>query len=67
MSHNDTIEVAVEIMGETDKALLVSDTGDRDDAVWIPKSQIEYPDGSKRGDTVTIEMPEWLAEDKGLI
>lgn len=67
MSRNDTIEVSAEIMGETEKALLVSDTGKRADAVWLPKGLIEYPDGAEKGDTVDIEMPEWLAQDTGLI
>ena len=41
-----------------------------DDTIWLPKSQISYDEklnGYERGDTITVEMPEWLAEDKELI
>lgn len=50
---------------ETEKAILVSDTGSIKDAVWIPKSQIEYtmlPDGY-----VSCTIPQWLLEEKGLV
>jgi hypothetical protein len=59
------IEVAVEIHHETERALLVSDTGDREDAVWIPKSQIEARE--EVSGVTEISLPEWLALEKGLI
>jgi hypothetical protein len=49
----------------TERAVLVSDTGDNEDAVWLPLSQIEIEPLSKG--TAEITMPEWLAADKGLI
>ena len=56
---SDIIDIAGEIRAETDKAIQFFD-GDR--TVWLPRSQIEIDaiDG-------TVAMPEWLAEDKGLI
>lgn len=54
------IDVAVQVHHETAKAWLVSDTGDKKDAKWIPKSQAEIADG-------VLTCPEWLAKDKGLI
>jgi hypothetical protein len=36
-----------------------------DEEVWVPKSQLKdgyYPDVGRGG---TIEIPEWLAEEKG--
>jgi hypothetical protein len=67
MDREDT-EVSVEFLRETDKAILVTDTGDPSDAVWLPKSQIEVQEEDpERGDTITVTLPEWLAEDKGLI
>jgi hypothetical protein len=48
-------------------AILVSDDGDEDNAVWLPRSQIEYDRNAAVGDEITMTMPEWLAEDKGLI
>lgn len=69
MHANDArvVEVAVEIVADTDLALLVSD-GDRQ--AWLPKSQlIDYEDSGLiyEGKAVTLTMPEWLAKDKGLI
>lgn len=60
-------EVRGEIVQETEDAILLVVGGD--DVVdsldyWLPKSQIEY-DG-ERGDVVTVSVPDWLAEEKGL-
>jgi hypothetical protein len=61
----EMIEVAVEILEERDEAWLVSDGTDE---VWIPKSQIEdSKDELVEGIHTTIEIPVWLAEDRGLI
>ena len=61
---SDLIEVAVQLHHETDKAWLVSDDGDNDNAVWIPKSQAEIePDGGCH----MLTCPEWLAIDKELL
>lgn len=57
------ITVYGEILQETEDGILVRCDKESDGA-WLPKSQIKY-DG-ERGDTgVEIEMPEWLANDKG--
>lgn len=57
------ITVYAEILQETEDGLLVRCDEDAD-GVWLPKSQIKY-DG-ERGDTgVEIEIPDWLAEEKG--
>lgn len=55
---SDLVDVAAEVRRETDKAWLIFD-GDRE--VWLPKSQCE------RNHDKTFTMPEWLANDKGLI
>jgi len=63
---SDLIDVAVIRHAETEKAILVSETEDKKDAVWLPKSQIEVEnDGHKN--FVTVTLPEWLAKEKGLI
>ena len=57
------ITVYAEILQETEDGLLVRCDEDAD-GVWLPKSKINY-DG-ERGDTgVEIEIPDWLAEEKG--
>jgi len=47
-----------EIVTETDAAWLL-DVGD--DKIWLPKSQCDIDE-----DDNTIEVPEWLAIEKGL-
>lgn len=52
---------------ESDLAILVDFDGESD-GVWLPKSKIEYDDGDyERGDPITVAVPLWLAEDKGLV
>lgn len=55
---------------ETPDAILVSDDGDREQAVWLPKSKIEFepkPGRAKGSSVVEVTLPEWLAQEKGLI
>lgn len=60
-----SIEIAVDIKRITDKAVLAND-GARD--AWIPRSQItDYTDEIVVGESITIFVPQWLAEEKGLI
>jgi hypothetical protein len=71
MSRNDMINVKVTLHAETAMAILVSDDGEEDTAIWLPKSQIDYAarytDTVIEGGVITITLPEWLAMDKGLI
>ena len=62
-----SIWVTVTLEAETDKAWLV-DAG-MDKSIWVPKSQIlDYSEGSyQSGDTIEIEVPEWLATKNGMI
>lgn len=58
--------IAVTIKRETDKALLVEHGAGPD--AWVPKSQIlDYSDDYRIGDTIEIELPEWLALEKDMI
>jgi len=63
---SDLVDVAVLRIAETEKAILVSDDGEREGAVWLPKSQVEIENGGL-ANHVTVTLPEWLARDKGLI
>jgi hypothetical protein len=51
--------------GQTEKALLVSDTGDTAKAVWIPKSMVTIEQPSERGILVAT-MSKTFAEQKNL-
>ena len=60
MSKNhDIIEIAGELRHETEKAYLLFD-GTKE--VWIPKSHGEWDANEK-----TMQLPEWMALEKGLI
>jgi hypothetical protein len=63
----DTVTLMLDILRETEAAFLVSD-GDRE--VWLPKSQIGNADeleGVNCMEDIEVIVPEWLAEEKGLI
>lgn len=62
---SDLIDLDVYSHAMTERAVLVSKTSDRDDAVWLPLSQIEV--NERRGSVLEITCPTWLAKDKGLI
>jgi hypothetical protein len=51
---------------KTERALLVSENGDKRRAIWLPLSQIsvKHDDKSK---TVDLWVPEWLAIKDGLV
>ena len=66
MMKSDLTDVAVCRHAETDKAIFVSETGKKKDAVWLPKSQIEI-ENDGHANFITVTLPEWLAKDKGLI
>jgi hypothetical protein len=59
------IEITVIVKHKTDKAILVNDGGKKDQ--WVPLSQIETKSEIEVGDTIIIEIPEWLAINKGFI
>ena len=66
---SDAFETTVELVAETDPAILVDD-GDVE--VWLPKSQIEFerkPPSRKNTErpTLIITAPSWLLEEKGLV
>lgn len=65
MSKSDLVDLSMQIHHETSKAILASDDGDRDTAVWLPLSHIEI-ERKERG-VIVVTMPEWLALEKGLI
>lgn len=63
---SDLVDIAGVQHAETEKAILFSDTANKEDAVWLPKSMIEIEHDGHRN-FITVTMPERLALDKGLI
>lgn len=56
---SDLVDISGEIRGETEKAYRFFDGSE---TIWLPKSQCEWDETAG-----IMTMPEWLAEDKGLI
>jgi hypothetical protein len=65
MTKSTLVDIDVYVFMETNAAYLVSDTGDRRNAVWVAKSQCELE--RKKEAKGVLTLPEWVAEDKGLI
>lgn len=61
------VDLELHVHHETDAALLVSDDGVEEGAVWLPKSQIQFDEDIHAGDNWMLTLPVWLAKDKGLI
>ena len=60
------VDVDVEIKKQTANAMLVTDGYQK---VWLPKSQIHSPDPAEliMGESYTLDIPEWLAIERGLV
>lgn len=70
MSHRNTriVELEVRIKMETAAAYLVDDGPDSDAVeAWLPKSQCRFDGTPHLGETVKVDVPEWLAIEKGMI
>ena len=64
---SNLVDISVQLHHATLKAILVSDDGDRDNGVWLPKSQVEYDEDSQVGSIIEVTLPEKLAIEKGLV
>ncbi|MEK1887954.1 MAG: hypothetical protein AAAB35_10360 [Phyllobacterium sp.] len=62
---SDLVDIDAHIHAETTQAVLISDDGEREHAVWLPKKQIEIERRTKTLAVVTL--PHWLAFEKELI
>lgn len=60
MPKKELFDATLQYLRETEKAILVTE-GSYDEAVWLPKSQIEY---EIKGNLAEVTMPLWLAQEK---
>jgi hypothetical protein len=64
--NNDLVEVNLTFLHHTEASWAVEDTDGRKH--YLPKSECSIdPTEPDEGDDVTVSLPEWLAERKGLI
>lgn len=61
------IDIFGHIHHETEAAVLFSDTGEEEAAVWLPKSQCEIEKDPERNNLATVTLSTWLAEKKELV
>jgi len=66
MTRSDLIDISCHMHHRTERAVLISDDGDSDSAVWVPLSQCEVETTSDPS-IITVTLPEWLAVEKGLV
>lgn len=59
------VDVTMQLHHRTERAVLVSDDGERERAVWLPLAQIEIV--TRERGLVEVTLPEWLAVEKGLV
>lgn len=66
MAKGKMIDIDIDgITHQTDRAILIKID---DDEIWLPKSQVKFTADPKDPElTKTVHVPEWLAQDKGLI
>lgn len=61
-----TIDIELMIHHETEAAVLVSDTGDVKDAVWLPKSACDFEEPIRLDHAQIVEVEMNIASAKGL-
>jgi hypothetical protein len=62
---SDLLDLTMQLHHATERAVLVSDDGERKNAVWLSLAHCEVE--RKANGLVVVTLPEWLALDKGLI
>ena len=62
---SDLIDLTLALHMKTERAILVSETGEEAKAVRLPLAQCEVAPLTRQ--KVVVTLPEWLALEKGLI
>lgn len=69
MTKSELVDISVQILRETEKAILVTEglkkDGKRIDH-WLPKSAVEGDLSRLYPEVVELTIPRWLYEEKGL-
>ena len=60
MPRSDLVDISCMILHETERALYIDYSGT--EPCWVPKALCEYDDTDG-----TLTLPEWLAQEKGMI
>lgn len=66
-NRSELAHVEVMVHRVSERAVLVSDDGDPEAAVWLPMSLIVLEEEPIPGRAQIVALPEWLAIAKGLV
>lgn len=61
---DEIVDICAVIHHRTDRAVLIDHGGK--DKVWLPLAHAEV-EANEDGRTHTVSIPQWLAEDKGIV
>jgi len=61
---NVMLEFTGVVKATTDEACLINIDGVTG---WVPDSKVDYTDEPIVGDEIDLEIPKWIAENKGFI
>jgi hypothetical protein len=61
----EVVDITVKVLHRTARAVLVTDSTE-EEGVWLPLSQMEIEPAPRAGYHI-VTLPEWLAQEKGLI
>lgn len=66
---NSTDTYKVYVIKKSAKAMLccMEDDEEEEHTFWLPYSQIEILDINHKTDVYEVEVPEWLASEKGMV
>ena len=68
MSRSDLVDVDLRYLGERGDAFLFRDGDDIGDPEhWLPKSLVDLGGDPQVDKTISVTMPEWKAEELGLV
>ena len=64
-----TVDLVLHLHAEKVDVILVSDDGERKNAVFLPRCWCSWSVTSRspEGNTIAVTLPEWLAIEKGLV
>lgn len=68
VSESERVEFSVTYHDETDVGYYISMDGDKNNAIWLPKSQTDVLSGTCLPENIiVIDVPQWLACAKSMI
>ena len=64
--NDEADDYEVEVIRITDNAVQIMYEDDGAE-IWLPRSQVEFAGVPRSGYVITVTIPNWLADEKGLL